>query len=582
MADTTTVGKIEYNLSINTASYNKGLDESKKKLAEAKKEAEENFKTMSDGFEKASKVAKRAFTAVATAIGSVATAAVKNFADYEQLVGGVDTLFKDSSKQIQEYAASAYKTAGLSANQYMEQATSFASRLIRDTGGNTERAAELANMAIIDMSDNVNKMGTSMEAVQHAYEGLAKGNATMLDNLKVGYGGTQTEMLQLAKDMGVVDASVKSFNDISFEDAVLAIHKVQDQLGITGTTAEEAEGTISGSFNSMRSAWDNFTVALADPNGDVSGALDNLLESVGIFLDQAVPRLQEAIGNIFDTLWERSPVLMTIATVLGVIGAAIIAINTALTIYKTIKTAINTVEAAFNVIMNANPIFLLATVILTVVAALALFFTQTEAGKAFIQSFGETVGNVFNAIKEGFQGVWNFVTGLFGNIVNFFRGVLTSIVNIFIGIGQAVGNAVTGAFKSVVNGVLGFVEGFINGPINLLNGFLGVINGAFGWLGVNIGYLPTVHLPRMATGGVVESTRGGQAIIAGEAGEDEWVIPESKFASLLNELEERGAGGDTYNINVDGVFATSASERRKVADQIVEAINQNNRRRFLA
>lgn len=580
MADTTTVGEIKYKLSIETASYDKGIEDSKKKLEEAKKQADKDFKTMSDGLSKMSKVASRAITAVTAAIGGVAAAAVKNFADYEQLVGGVDTLFKSSSKQLQSYAAVAYKTAQISANEYMETATSFSASLIQSLAGDTEKAADYANTAIIDMADNANKMGTSMEAIQNAYQGFAKQNYTMLDNLKLGYGGTKTEMERLVKDAEKI--SGLKFDTSSFADQVKAIHIIQENLGITGTSAEEASKTVSGSFNSMRAAWDDFTVALANPDGDVDGALKNLMDTAQEFIDNILPVIGQALDSIFSTLWEKSPILMTIATVLGTLGAAIIAINAALSIYHAIQTAVNAVTLAWKILILGHPIMTLVTVITAIIAALIAFFTQTEAGKAFIQSFGEVIGNVFNTIKEGFQGVWNFVTGLFGNIVNFFRGVLTSVVNIFIGIGQAVGNAVTGAFKSVVNGVLGFVEGFINGPINLLNGFLGVINGAFGWLGVNIGYLPTVSLPRMATGGVVESTRGGQAIIAGEAGEDEWVVPESKFASLLNELEERGAGGDTYNINVDGVFATSASERRKVADQIVEAINQNNRRRFLA
>lgn len=285
-------GQIEYQVSVDTSGLKKGLNEAKKETSAFASNLLSVGKT---GAKVLGGMIVAGATASAGAIAGLAGSAVRAYADFEQLSGGVETLFKDSSDAIMQYAQDAYKTAGLSANEYMEQATSFASRLIRDTGGDTARASELVNLAITDMADNANKMGTSIEAIQHAYEGLSKGNATMLDNLKIGYGGTQTEMLKLAKDMGVVDESVQSFNDISFEDAILAIHKVQDQLGITGTTAEEAMGTISGSLNMTKSAWQNLIAGMADDGADFDKLVQDFLDSFSALAKNLVPRIGTAI-----------------------------------------------------------------------------------------------------------------------------------------------------------------------------------------------------------------------------------------------------------------------------------------------
>lgn len=176
--------------------------------------------------------------AVATAFTGIVTASVKARAEMEQLEGGVETIFKGGSEQIKEFSNNAYK-AGISASNYMEQATSFGASLRRSLGDNDAEIAKYVDMAIMDMADNSAKMGTNIESIQNAYQGLAKGNATMLDNLKIGYGGTQTEMLKLAQDMGVVNKNVKSFSDMSFDQAILSIHKLQEQLEIARSSTEK-------------------------------------------------------------------------------------------------------------------------------------------------------------------------------------------------------------------------------------------------------------------------------------------------------------------------------------------------------
>lgn len=215
---------------------------------------------------------------------------IQGFAEQEQLIGGVDTLFKESSAQVQQYANDAYKTAGLSANDYMETVTSFSASLLQSLGGDTAAAAQKADQAITDMSDNANKMGTDMQSIQNAYQGFAKANYTMLDNLKLGYGGTKQEMERL-----LVDAEKFSgikYDISSYADIVDAIHVVQTEMGITGTTAKEAATTIQGSANSMKSAWSNLLTGMSNENLDLDKLVQNVVDSVGTYADNLLPRLQ--------------------------------------------------------------------------------------------------------------------------------------------------------------------------------------------------------------------------------------------------------------------------------------------------
>ena len=191
---------------------------------------------LGSGLATAAKVGAAAVAAAGTAIVAIGKQAVEQYAEYEQLVGGVETLFKQSSDVVQQYAANAYKTAGMSANEYMETVTSFSASLLQSLGGDTEAASKYADMAITDMSDNANKMGTSMESIQNAYQGFAKQNYTMLDNLKLGYGGTKEEMQRLLDDAEKL--SGVEYDISSYADIVDAIHVVQTEMGITGTTAK--------------------------------------------------------------------------------------------------------------------------------------------------------------------------------------------------------------------------------------------------------------------------------------------------------------------------------------------------------
>lgn len=258
------------------------------------------------------KVASAAVAAAGTAVVAVTKQAIENYSEYEQLVGGVDTLFKDSSRTVQDYAANAYKTAGLSANNYMETVTSFSASLLQSLGGDTAQAAEVANMAITDMSDNANKMGSDMESIQDAYQGFAKQNYTMLDNLKLGYGGTKTEMERLIADANELKEATGEVGDLSIDsyaDICEAIHLVQDEMGITGTTAKEAATTIQGSIGSAKAAWENWLTALGDGNADVAAKTDELINAIGVALQNILPVFQQVLTSLGAALAAKLPEL---------------------------------------------------------------------------------------------------------------------------------------------------------------------------------------------------------------------------------------------------------------------------------
>ena len=234
----------------------------------------------------------------AAALVDLGKQSIMGFAEQEQLIGGVDTLFKESSAQVQQYANDAYKTAGLSANQYMETVTSFSASLLQSLGGDTAAAAQKADQAITDMSDNANKLGTDMISIQNAYQGFAKQNYTMLDNLKLGYGGTKQEMERLVAEAAAMTDEQKKLNvavnagDLSLINIVDAISVVQEHLDIAGTTADEAATTIQGSANAMKSAWRNLIAGMSNENLDLGELVQNVIDSINIFADNLTTRLQ--------------------------------------------------------------------------------------------------------------------------------------------------------------------------------------------------------------------------------------------------------------------------------------------------
>lgn len=309
------VGKIKYDIVVDSRELTKGLASAESEVKQFSGKVKGSF----DGLDKIAtpiansfitmgKMAIKGGLLAGTAVGALATSATKAYAEYEQLSGGIETIFGGSAKTIMKYAQDAYKTAGMSANKYMETATSFSASLLQGLGGDTAKAAEYANKAILDMGDNANKMGTSIESIQYAYQGFAKQNYTMLDNLKLGYGGTASEMARLVNDSSVMGNSFKAtaenINSVSFDKIIEAIHITQERIKYTGTTAQEASGTISGSFSTMASAWDNFQTALA--SGDdkkIDETADKLVDSASTFAKNAIP----VFVTTFKKILEKAP-----------------------------------------------------------------------------------------------------------------------------------------------------------------------------------------------------------------------------------------------------------------------------------
>ena len=295
-------------ITLDTSGYENGLDNASSK-------ASGFADKLKSGLATAAKVGAAALTAAATGMAALTKASIDQYAEYEQLVGGVDTLFKTASDKVQEYAANAYKTAGMSANEYMDTVTSFSASLLQSLGGDTEKAAQKADQAITDMADNANKMGTGMEMIQNAYQGFAKQNYTMLDNLKLGYGGTKGEMERLLADAEKL--SGQKFDISSYSDIVDAIHVVQTEMGITGTTAKEAASTIQGSVSAAKSAWSNLITGIAADNADLDTLIGNFVSSVETAAGNIIPRVSVMLGGISQLVTSASTTIipMVITTI---------------------------------------------------------------------------------------------------------------------------------------------------------------------------------------------------------------------------------------------------------------------------
>lgn len=300
---------------------------------------EKSKATLTDISDKAGSIAEqtsglsKAAQGVLAGMAGAAGVAIKEFADYQQNLGGVETFFKDSADIVTQYANEAYKTAGMSANQYMETITSFSAALLSSMGGNTRAAAEMANIAIVDMSDNANKFGTDIESVQSAYQGFAKQNYTMLDNLKLGFAGNKQGMEDLLAEAERL-TGVK-FDINNFADIVVAIHEVQKNMGIAGTTAEEASSTISGSIATLKAAVENLALGFANADADVGELAKNATESFAQVAENVIPVIEQILESIPG--WGRFALAITavvavispVASLISSVSAALAAFNIA-------------------------------------------------------------------------------------------------------------------------------------------------------------------------------------------------------------------------------------------------------------
>lgn len=355
--------------------------------------------TIKKGFALAAKAGIATISAASAGIGAIVKSSASAYADYEQNIGGVETLFKDNADTIVKYASEAYKTAGISANDYMQNVTSFSASLLQGLGGDTAQAAEIANEAMVDMSDNANKMGTDISSIQNAYQGFAKQNYTMLDNLKLGYGGTQAEMARLINDSGVLGDSIKvdekTVNSVSFDKMIEAIHKVQTELDITGTTSKEAATTVSGSLGSVKAAWANLMAGMGDKNADLKNLIKEMVNTVKTFAKNIMPVIKQALSGVTTLISELAPDIAAelpqlVSDLLPQLIEAGAQIFQALvkgisdnidTITQAVITAVTTIATAL--IQNTGPLVqALATIITTIAQALPTILPDlTEAIK---------------------------------------------------------------------------------------------------------------------------------------------------------------------------------------------------------
>jgi len=255
----------------------------------------------------AARAGAAAVSAVATGVGAITTQAVNTYAEYEQLTGGIETLYGDASATMMQYAQEAATATGQDMNSYMESAIATSAAMISAVEGDQARAAELTNMSMIDMADNANKLGTDMEAVQNAYRGFSRGNFTMLDNLALGYAGTREGMQQLLEDAQAI--SGVEYDIESYSDIVEAIHTIQEEMGIAGTTANEASETISGSLGAVQASWQNLITNVANPDADLTSMIDTLIGNVEVAATNLIPVISNALSGISQVIVTLAPII---------------------------------------------------------------------------------------------------------------------------------------------------------------------------------------------------------------------------------------------------------------------------------
>lgn len=440
----------------------------------------------------------------AAGIGQAIGASINEGAALQQSLGGIETLFKDSADKVKGFANEAYKTTGLSANAYMENVTGFSASLLQSLGGDTDKAAETANMAMIDMSDNANKMGTSMESIQLAYQGFAKQNYTMLDNLKLGYGGTKQEMQRLLSDAEKLTGVKYDMNNLS--DVYSAIHAIQENLDITGTTAREASTTFTGSFESMKAAAQNVLGKLS-LGEDIQPALQALMETTSTFL---FGNLIPMIGNILKQI--PNLILGGIKGVFSgifgeglgsIMGGIVTALGSAFLAFKafsavsgllsgipavltTIKTAVTGLFTA----MSANPIGIAIAAIAALTAGLVYFFTQTEMGRQIWQGFMDWFSGVWQSVAPVLTEVWNGIVETATTVWNNMMAVVAPIIQAVVdfirsvwdgislwwtenqGLIQQTFTTVWNAIQTVIQTVMPIIQSIIETAMNILGPFI--------------------------------------------------------------------------------------------------------------
>lgn len=477
-------------ISVDDGDVDKGFSETSSK-------AETLAMKLKSGLATAAKVGTAALTGAATGLAALTKASIDQYAEYEQLVGGVDTLFKAASDKVQEYAANAYKTAGMSANEYMDTVTSFSASLLQSLGGDTEKAAQKADQAITDMADNANKMGTGMEMIQNAYQGFAKQNYTMLDNLKLGYGGTKEEMERLLADAEKL--SGQKFDISSYSDIVDAIHVVQTEMGITGTTAAEAASTIEGSSGSAKAAWSNLITGIADENADFKTLTSNFVDSLVTAGKNIIPRISVILGGIsqlvtsasttiipmvITTITDNLPALLQAAVALvGALGQGIIDSLPAIT-----QAAIDILFFLANALIENLPTLIdgIVQVTMTIVQMLTSPDFLTQLIETAILLITTLAQGLIDAIPQLIAAVPLIIGNLLAAIIVELPNIIQMGIDLLFALIDGIIKCIPELVAAVPTLIIAFINGIVNnldkiilaGPqiiVSLITGIIGAI-----------------------------------------------------------------------------------------------------------
>lgn len=434
---------------LDTSDYDDNLDE-------ASRNTESFADKLKNGLSTAAKVGAAALTAAASGVAALTKSSIDQYAEYEQLVGGVDTLFKDASDTIQQYASNAYKTAGVSANTYMEQATAFSASLIQSLGGDTQTAAEYANQAIMDMSDNANKMGTDIESIQQTYQSLMRGNYAMLDNLKLGYGGTKSELERLVAD--AEELTGQALDPSKFSDVITAIHAVQENMGITGTTAKEAATTIEGSVGMMRAAWDNLLVGIANDNGDLGSLTYEFADTVETALSNILPRVKIILGGIGQVIADMGTIIaQTLPEMISTVLPSLISAGAQLLVglVAGIISALPQLAASVPEIVSA-----LYTSIVSAGPQLATAGTQLLS--MFTSGIETGIPDLISRLPQIIEGILNFIAENLPSILDMGVQILTSLQD---GIINSISSLVS-SLPQVISAITGFIADNLPAIVN--------------------------------------------------------------------------------------------------------------------
>lgn len=495
------------------------------------------------------KVSVAATTAGATAISALTGLAINGYADSEQLVGGVETLYKTSADKVKQYAADAYKTAGLSANEYMNTATTFAAALVSSLGGDTEQAAELANTAISDMSDNANKMGTNISSIQDAYNGFAKQNYTMLDNLKLGYGGTKTEMERLIDDANKLNAAqgkATNYTIDSYADVVSAIHDVQNAMGITGTTSKEASTTIQGSVNATKSAWSNLVTGIADDNANFGQLISNFVDSATTAASNIIPRIEVALNGAAKLIESLVPPIMAelpslIETVLPQLA------QSAVNIVQTLVTGISAnaeqlIDSAIQIItVLGNGIYQMLPTVAQ--SALQIVLTLVSKLNENLPQMLDTAGQMLIAFVEGVSehlpDIMLAAASIVETLLTYFIEHLPDIVEGAMQMGNAVIDGIIDGISAAWNGLVSWFNGlwdslFGNRSVNVDVNSSGTTGGRAGGLD----YVPyNNYVANLHRGEMVLTADEADAYRRGNSGGGSFTVNQTIYAAKQTPVE---------------------------------------------